>query len=491
MNRTTSRPRRNGNVPVAPLVGNALRELRPRRVAGPSAAQAEHPVRIFVSHSTKYHDLAKGLASALQSLQSRVPVEVLLCEEMQGGTEWLEWINRELQKADILLLLYPHENMDMAWCSYEKGRFDREQRSRRAVLCIKNVDIARPPPVFEQYQAYDADVAGLRKFISELYAQGDFSDGRPINAEVDQISSEYCKRADAAAATVAQLFASARVKELLFERRLSIRIDAGDEEKGIALDNAMVEGNEGGLGLFDFAPNGSIGWGALRDRLGNVMQWPLDLENALPSIRSGLLPPSLSPFRATDGKIYLPVIPRTEIVAQKLRKIVLIFVAADSDNLRRMLDWLPPAAMPDGWIGLVRLVKIMLRVRWEVLEPFFQEARYSAPDADRCKAIASATLASLARLSTEARNQGFNGIARFRATYDVSMHEELDRVGDEYSAAVNDLRNATITDAADLSAKLARLMANNSVWLQISARQFSRLAGDLQSMIPCAMSTAA
>ena len=61
-------------------------ELARKRLGGsrgsPALPPAPRPVRIFVSHSTKYHDLAKGLANALESLQSRVPVEVLLCEEM-------------------------------------------------------------------------------------------------------------------------------------------------------------------------------------------------------------------------------------------------------------------------------------------------------------------------------------------------------------------------------------------------------------------------
>lgn len=479
---------RTTRAPPAPAVPRPAPERRARRTVARSVAPAQRAVRIFVSHSVKYYHLAKGVASALKSLQFQVPLEVLVCEEMQGGTEWLVWINRELRDADILLLLYPHDNMDMAWCSYEKGRFDRDddrdRHRRRATLCIKNVDIPKPPPVFEQYQAYSANVPGIRKFLTELFAKGDFTGGEPINAEVDQVSSEYCKRADAAAADIAQLFARARVKDLLFERRIVIRIDGEDEQAGSTLDHATVEGNEGGLGLFDIAPQGAIGWRGFRERLKNAMPWPVDLENALPSIRSGLLPPSLSPFRASDGKIYLPVVPRCEMVAQKLREIVVIFVPADSDNLRRMLDWLPPAAMPDGWVGLVRLLKLMARARWETLEPCFQEAKFRAPDADRCKTLASSVLAGLTRLSADAENQGFNGISRFRAIFDVSMHGDLDRAGEEYLAAANDLRDNVVADATDLANKLARLLSNNAAYIQISSQQFSRLVGGLQSMTP-------
>ncbi len=476
--------RKHGSArPVAePRIAGRAREPRGQLAAVRTSNATIPAVRIFLSHSTKYQDLAKSLADALKGLQDQVPVEILLCEEMQGGSDWLEWINRELRSADILLLLYPHESMDMAWCSYEKGRFDRNDQGKRSVLCIKNVDIARPPPVFEQYQAYDADVAGIRKFLSELFAKGDFTEGRPLNAGVDQVMSEYCKRADAAATDLAQQFARVRVKDLLFERRLAITIASDDE--GSLLDSATVQGNEGALGLFDMSPQSCIGWQGLRERLAEKMDWPRDLEKALPSIRSGLLPPSLSPFRASDGKIYLPVIPRTEMVAQKLRTIVVIFVAADSDNLRRMLDWLPPAAMPEGWIALVRLVKLMLRARWDVLEPRFQEARYRAPDTRRCAELRTAVLTDLERLSVDAQNQGFNGLARFRAVFDHALSPDLDRVSDEYLAALQALKVDTPTGATDLAAGLARLLANNAAWIQLVAKQFSLLSGELDSTVP-------
>ena len=459
------------------------REPRGPVAATPVSAPAVVGVKIFVSHSTRFRDLAKATASALASLQSQVPVEVLLCEEMQGGSEWLDWINRELRSADILLLLYPHESMDMAWCSYEKGRFDRDEHGKRSVLCIKNVDIVKPPPVFEQYQAYDADFSGIRRFLTELFAKGDFTGDTPINAEVDRVASEYCKRADAAATDLAQQFAKARVKDLLFERRLVISMTSDDDQDSM-LDTAAVQGNEGALGLFGMASQAYIGWQGLRQRLADQMDWPGDLETALPSIRAGLLPPSLSPFRATDGKIYLPIIPRTEMVAQKIRTIVVIFVPADSDNLRRMLDWLPPAAMPDDWIGLVRLVKLMVRARWDVLEPTFQEARYRAPDPERCAEILKMVVMGMDRISIDAQNQGFNGLARFRAIFDASLFPELDRAGEAFQSAMDELKGAGATNASDLSARLARLLANNATWIQLAAKQFSILTGALNATIP-------
>ena len=68
-----------------------------------------------------------------------------------------------------------------------------------------------------------------------------------------------------------------------------------------------------------------------------------------------------------------------------LKELALIFVAADRDPLRRMLDWWLPAAMPDPVATLVRLVRMMFRARWDVLEPAYQETmRYRAPTPERC-----------------------------------------------------------------------------------------------------------
>lgn len=45
-------------------------------------------VKIFVSHSTKYGDIAKSLKLSLQALESETLLDIKISEEMAGATDW-------------------------------------------------------------------------------------------------------------------------------------------------------------------------------------------------------------------------------------------------------------------------------------------------------------------------------------------------------------------------------------------------------------------
>ena len=105
---------------------------------------------IFVSHGTKYADIANSLKRSLLRVRSRRPLSVKLSEDMPAGREWRKWIDDNVRAADVFVLLYPHPSMDMSWCNYELGRFYQRDDN---VVCIRNVDIPTPPRVFEPYQS--------------------------------------------------------------------------------------------------------------------------------------------------------------------------------------------------------------------------------------------------------------------------------------------------------------------------------------------------
>ena len=49
-------------------------------------------VRIFVSHSSRYSDIAKSLKLSLQALESKMLLDIMVSEEMAGATDWRQWI---------------------------------------------------------------------------------------------------------------------------------------------------------------------------------------------------------------------------------------------------------------------------------------------------------------------------------------------------------------------------------------------------------------
>src|SRR5690242_7861640 len=96
------------------------------------------PLSIFVSHGTKYADIAKSLKLSLEKVPSNRKLNVKLSEEMPAGREWRKWIDDNVRTADIFVLLYPHSSMDMGWCNYELGRFYQRDDN---VVCIRNTNI--------------------------------------------------------------------------------------------------------------------------------------------------------------------------------------------------------------------------------------------------------------------------------------------------------------------------------------------------------------
>ena len=266
-------------------------------------------VKIFVSHNSKYVDIAKSLKLSLQALESKTLLDIKISEEMAGSTDWRQWIEENVRASDIFVLLYPSVDVDMSWCNYELGRF---YDAKRKIVCIKNTDIREPPPAFQPYQAYTADESGIRKFIDELFVSGVFTDGKPLNLNVGQLTEKLYERAQSISVELARKFARARVRDQRYERRivLSVRYDDSKRFDAVA---SQVEGNADGLNLLGLGQVASVPWSTIRQSIRGAVDWPDELERALPAITAGSLPPALPPFFAS-GEIYIPVITKAQSV---------------------------------------------------------------------------------------------------------------------------------------------------------------------------------
>jgi TIR domain len=374
-------------------------------------------VKIFLSHNTKYIDLATYLKNSLHALEIKpsTQLDIKISEEMAGATDWRQWIEDNVRSADIFLLLFPHASIDMSWCTYELGRF---YDGKRKIVCIKNTDIPSPPPPFQPYQAYDGDEAGILKFLDELFVKGTFTDNKPLNSKLGLAGEEIYGKAENIARQLAQKFAQARLREQFYEWRivLSVQYDAANQ---FDPDASTVKGNADGMQLLGFSETQTLSWTAVRRSIGDAKDWPLVLERALPSITAGALPPPLPPFPAS-GTLYIPVIARALSVDGLLTELSLIFVAADTDRFRRLLDWSLPTGMPDTFAMLVRLIRMMFRARWDILETRYQEAKYRSPTPVRCAEITRSVLEDYDRLQQDALDSGVQGIDKLYGVFLVN-----------------------------------------------------------------------
>jgi hypothetical protein len=423
-------------------------------------------MKIFLSHSTKYGELARSLKLSLQALEGKTPLDIKISEEMEGAADWRKWIEENVRTADVFLLLYPHASMDMGWCNYELGRFYDD---RRQIVCIKNTDIPKPPPAFEPYQAYDANEEGLAKFIKELFVSGTFTNRAPLNADVGNVGSEFYTRASDAKKELAKQFAKAAVLEHFYETRLVISISHDGEGKFDA-EKSIVEGNPEGLRLLGLDELAKVSWFKVRESLGQTAEWAAELERSIPSLAIGSLPPPLPPFRASSG-IYIPVITKAESVGGIVRQLAVIFVAVDVERIRPRLF---PDGMPGGLKSLLHVANMIFRARWQILEPRFQEARYrtKAPSTERCSEIARSVIADYDQMECDAEKLGVRGIESFYAMFDRGLKPEVRAAGDEWMQLTKLMREKPAGNPEELSSQLEGLLKNNSKWLAVVGKQF-------------------
>jgi hypothetical protein len=433
-------------------------------------------LKIFVSHSTKYGELAKSLKLSLQTLEAGKAqlLDIKISEEMAGATDWRKWIDENVRSADVFLLLYPHAGMEMGWCNYELGRFYDEKRH---VVCIKNTDIPKPPPAFQPYQAYSADESGLAKFIKELFVDGTFSDGRQLNSDVGNVTSEFYKRATDVGNQLSKQFAEARVREHFYEMRLVISVCYDDAGKFDA-EKSIVEGNAEGLNLLGLDELALVKWSSVRQSLGKTVDWPAELERAMQSMTTGSLPPALPPFRTSTG-IYIPVITKAENADGVVRQLAVIFVAANAERLRPLFDWTFPVSMPGRLKSLLQVVKMLFRARWEILEPRFREAKYRAPTTERCCEIARMVIADYDEMQRNAENEGMSGLDAFYATFHPELRPDVDACGEEWLQLTKLMRGSPPDNPESLGRQLKDLLGNNGRWLGVVGKEFQLAVTEL------------
>jgi len=425
---------------------------------------------IFVSHGTKYADIAKTFKRSLLEVKSSKKLSIKLSEDMPAGREWRQWIDDNVRTADVFVLLYPHTTMDMGWCNYELGRF---YKSDDNVVCIRNTDIPKPPPVFEPYQSIEADQAGLTKFMKDLFVTGALTKNEVLNPDVAKVSSEDGTLVNDLAGQLAEKFAAARVDEQLYERRLVVSIKYTSPGK-LDPDNSIIEGNDSGLNVLGFHYMPGMKWSDVRTVLVTSSEWPLELERAMAAIAAGQLPPPLSPFRTPSG-IFIPVIVRAEIVDRVLRQVFVIFVPADSERLRPLFEGSAlPIGMPANLKSLIHVLRLIFRARWDILEPRRAEAMYETPSKERCAEIVGVVLADYQQLTRDLASVNLKGDDAFHELFEEDLWKDIDAYSKEWLELTRRLKEELPDNAEALARALTELRNNNAKWMNISATQFTR-----------------
>ena len=477
---TKSQPATSPSLPPLDATAGKLQASQATSHLTASRPEFSGPVNIFASHSHEYEDLAREFKREVESIQARIPLKVSIYEEMFGGRKWRPKLQTELQQAHILVLLYPHAEMKLSWCSYELGMF--HGAGDRPIVCIRNTDINVPLDISDEWQDYLADAAGIRKFFLELFVEGAFTSGAPICPDSTAAGSEVRARIEDASTRLSRSFERARIKRDFYVQRICIE---SQDDPSVSfdlesnLDRAIITGEERALQVLSL--NANAKWIALLARMEqgpSPPQWPHELTEAFKTIKSGPIPPPLTPFRSEDGKVYLPVITRADSIDNQVRKVYLIFVEANPRKMQSFFDiWVPYGDAAATWTVLIRSTLILLRARWKTIVPILLEVRSVRDDEEAAGRLMAKVRSGIDAIDKEFRD--VNLMESYREILDHTMESEGHALDDEYFTIKRDIRSATAPYANCLPELVERWTSNNTRHIRFVAHLFTTRADRL------------
>ena len=106
----------------------------------------DYPFRVFISHKISGHGKAvKEIKSELE-FHSKEKLEIFVSPALSPGTVWNPKVLKEIEKADLFVMLYLVEGIEMNWCLYEAGYFERQETNRK-MICVTNPGSNLPGPL--------------------------------------------------------------------------------------------------------------------------------------------------------------------------------------------------------------------------------------------------------------------------------------------------------------------------------------------------------
>lgn len=319
----------------------------------------EHRVSMFVSHKVASHrQAALKIRDILQSRTERLDVHI--CEDIQAGNVFREWINRSIAEANLMLVILPRTDSDLQWIATEIGKFQAiAPRGRLIALKHRSDEI---PDIIRDRQVIDAIKELIaEKFLEPLYRQGEFTgSGRPLNTRVSN--------ADIARDAQEIEDAIACVLPMRSEFCASLVVETPRLCAATGVDEARVTAFYGFGEILDWQRQ-SFSWRELRERAaqdrGKGTFWVSEMEQVMIGAAQQDSPRIMSStLRGRGNKaglIFRPALDHVDYIVDKPVRFQFAF--------HEVL--VPELVRTRGALGdIFNLLYVATRVRSEVLYPF-------------------------------------------------------------------------------------------------------------------------
>lgn len=408
-------------------------------------SQDVEPLGVFISHRAKQdQEVASTIRDKLRILSHR-KIESFLCEKMRGGEDWYEWVENNIAKSRLLLLLYTDDEMDLRWCLYEAGLFRGSRSDNQHLICLKNTNIPKPPNPLQRFQAYNADEEGLNKFLTDLLYRGSFSDGVAINPDLLTDDSAELARA---VKDIEFLFGERQIQREYFRKRLEIHVSDSESKDdthekredpkapnvdGLQLIDAEIEAGELTRDLLGL-PNGDLTWRDVYIQLNEKgHRWIHEVNEAVRAVReTKAIGQMLTSFDAGTGRICLPLLSRVEHVKNRPKLLSVIFV--ETEIIEKEGELADKLGAPEPLLTIVNLLNLARRFRWNILEHFISKLDHPNVQDNELEDLLGDLVESLTRLEKEAEDKGYLRIEAVALALPEIPRETIKNIfGDFYS----------------------------------------------------------
>lgn len=318
-------------------------------------------VSMFISHKIASHrQAAARIKTILESRTERL--DVYICEETPAGDQWRKWIEEHISNSQILLVLLPRTNTDLTWITAEIQRFQVVCPEGRLIILKRPSD--NRPDFLADRQIIDASTEQLQeRVLKPLYRDHKFLKiDAPLNVRV----TDTDLKRDAREIEDALLGIVDPRSEFFGE---SLIVETTELDVTTSLNGALVRAPNGCSQILNWNRR-SCTWNELRSRAaedkGKGTFWVSEMEQVMIEVAQQSRPRVMtSTFRGRGmdvaGQIFRPQLDQVDFVDDKPVRYYFVFYEVLVPELVRG---------PDRIGDVFNLLYIVMRVRWEVLNPF-------------------------------------------------------------------------------------------------------------------------
>ncbi len=323
-----------------------------------------YPFRVFISHKVSGHGKAAKIIKRELENYSKERLKVFASPALSPGIAWNPKVLEEIERADLFVMLYLVRGIEMDWCLYEAGYFEREAlKTNRKLICVTNPGSNLPGPL-EARQRIEAEPAGIEQLLRSIFAD----DIKPVRPDLfDRENSDTLNRL-----IEFILKELGPVKKVALTPRLWITISGTEQiekiKKGEIPPEVRLEGESDALREFGVGTGAGITLGEFYE----VSEFKRTLEYYVPHIANALkrfIEKRIDPWR----------IPAVRVTRQGAPKVLVPAYFEQGQDNSYTFEFLVYEPLPNYVLGkesafttLYNLFVLAWQFRWRIVEQWLE-----------------------------------------------------------------------------------------------------------------------